>query len=146
MGKCGCFFSTRQRSRFSRKLTQFRRSWSSGKIFNPKVSCSNRCVCAIFFTSILKQKGPPFHFFGTTRLSPFSASRLFRKFFMVPKGSPFNLQQCMVKNPKGPNSDFSALFSFFEKSLQIPFNFLIFCNRMDGKKSQWVPLSQFSAL
>ena len=37
MGKCGCFFP-RDKSRFSRQVAQFRRSWSSGKIlvFQPR--------------------------------------------------------------------------------------------------------------
>ena len=55
-------------TRFSRQAAQFRRSWSSGKmlafqtrgfVFGP--------VCASFFTSIPKQKGP----FSVLKLPPF---------------------------------------------------------------------------
>ena len=61
-------------------------------LFNPEVSCSNPWVCAVFFTSIPKQK--VLAFFGTMRLFGFvrlffGFVRLFRNFLNVPKESSF---------------------------------------------------------
>ena len=78
--------------------------------FNPEVSCSNPWVCANFFTSIPKQK--VLTFFGTMRLFGFVRlfSALLDFFFEI-----------FLMSPKSP-----------------PFNFLIFCKRTNGKKSQRV--------
>ena len=73
MESAGAYFFRAKLGRFSRHVAQFRRSWSSGKMlaFQPR-----GCVCANFFTSTAKQKGPLSTFFGTMRLPPFSASNL----------------------------------------------------------------------
>ena len=74
-------------------LVSARNSHSSGVrdlvlrclLFNPEGSCSNRCVCANFFTSIPKHVST---FFGTMRLPLFGVLKLFREFFDVLKNSP----------------------------------------------------------
>ena len=99
-GKVRVLFSARQ-------LVSARKSHSSGVrgpvvrclLFDPGVSCSNPCVCAIFFTSIPKQK---VHFFGTMRFPLF-----------------FNVS-------KGPSLRFFLIFcnrTDVKKSRRVPFRF-----------------------
>ena len=80
--------------------------------------------------------------------------RLFFRNFFVSKGSPLQFFAVLRQNgcwkiPKGPPFQFfSALWDFFSKIKNFhPFNFLMFCDWMDGEKPQKVPpFSFFSAL
>ena len=89
-----------------------------------------------------EQRVPPFIFFGTARLffwkkiSPNGAPSIFCCF----------ASEWMLENPKGsPLQFFSALWDFFPKiAIFSPFNYLMFCDRMDVEKNpQRVPLSVF---
>ena len=144
MWKCGWFFFR------ATTLISTGKSLGSGVrglvvrclLFNPDVSCSNRCECVNFFTSIPKQKGRPFHFFRHYETSPpfRLCETLFRKFSITPK-APLQffdiLQQIeCLKNPKGSYFRFFGtetvqnyhFFVFFFSTSS--FNFLIFYNRM----------------
>ena len=94
-------------------------------LFNPEDSCSNRCMCANFFTSIWKQKSSPFHFF-----SALWDSLLFG-FVGLPKVSPFFfdiLQQWMLKNLKGSPCTVFSIVRFFKM--------FFFCLKMKFSQAQ----------
>ena len=87
-------------------------------------------------------KGPPFQFFR-------HCETFFSEFFFL-KGI-FSIQlfccfasEWMLENPKGsPISIFRHCEIFFRKKNFPPFNFLMYCDRMDVEKPQRAPLSVF---
>ena len=139
----------------------FRKSHSSGVrglkvrclLFNPEGSCSNRCVCAIFYQAFLSRR---FHFFRHYE-TLFGFVSFFRKVFNVPKES--SLQFLLFCNRTNAEKDqmvpsFSFFGTlrllkilifcfFFRKVFKVskgsPFNFLKFCNRKNERKSQRIP-------
>ena len=131
MGKCGCSFSPRDNSLISRgksHISRVRGLVVRCLLFNLEVSCSNRWVCAYFFTSIPNQK--VLTFFGSMKLFGYV---LFAIFKMSPKSPSFNFlifcNRANVKNPKGSlfqnfrhyetvqNSHFLFFRKFFKDSL-----------------------------
>ena len=92
---------------FAQSLYTERCSWSSGKMlpFTPDVSCSNRCVCANFFTSHVASK------------QCILSATFFPKFFYVAKGSTFFCTKLDDEKPKGSSvkkPSFGTLRLFFE--------------------------------
>ena len=65
-------------------------------LFNQEISCSNRCVCGNFFTSIPKQEVS--NFFGTIRLPLFGFVRLFWKIFQCPQRVPVELNNHFISH------------------------------------------------
>ena len=87
MGKCECFFSGRQLSRFSPQVAQFTRSWSSGKMFafQPRGFVFEPARMRKFFLQVFRSRR--FSLFSALWDSPFSALRdFFLKFFKCPTG------------------------------------------------------------
>ena len=158
MGKCGCFFFR------ATTLVSARKSHSSGArglvarcfLFNPEGSCSNPCVCAKCFTSILKQKVLTFSAIWDSPI--FGLMRLFRKIFKCPqRGLPWIFYFAtvrMLKKQRVPSFRFFdtmrllkiLIFCFrkFSKSPKGPLSFFLkFCNRMDVKKILRAPFCSF---
>ena len=88
MGKCGCFFSARQLSHFTRQVAHFTRSWSSGKMlaFQPRGFVFEPVGMRVFFYKYSEAESS--HFFRhyeTFRL----CGTFCRNFLNVPKESSF---------------------------------------------------------
>ena len=131
-------------------------------LFNPEGPGSNPCLCANFFNEIFEAEDSLFSTIWDSPSPLLGFLRLiFENFLMSPKGPPFIFwyfaTERTLKNSKGSLlSDFFRHYEtvknshffrkFFEVSNSPPSIFLNYRKRMDVKKSQRNPFSQFSAL
>ena len=117
MGKCGCFF-------FARQLFSPGKLNSSGVrdlvvrclLLNPEVSCSNRCVCANFVSSILEQNGPSFLFFRTMRPKNFGSLQRAQPFYSFQDCESFQKEYFCLKTRFSQDHHAISEFCFFLKT------------------------------
>ena len=90
-----------------------------------------------------RPKGPPFNFFSALR--DFFAEKKFPKMSLVQFFCCF-ATEWLLENPRGPHFRFFGTVRFFSENKNPPFNFLLFCDRVDVEKPQIAPFQFFGTV